>query len=125
VPTQEVPDVMSAIFSARKASLAVFANAHAGATDAYDTERRAQCRLLRDLCGNPFRPTVLDPGWRTPAVVAIAGASYDDRDFTALPILADALEDAGCGDAIVLEHCRQTADHARGCWVIDGLLRKA
>jgi hypothetical protein len=80
--------------------------------------------LLRDLVGNPFRPVPVDPSWRTPAVVGLAQGIYDDRAFDRLPLLADALEAAGSTLAEVLDHCRQPGTHARGCWVIDGLLQR-
>jgi hypothetical protein len=50
---------------------------------------------------------------------------YDDREFSAMPILADALQDAGCDDEDVLTHCRDTSlAHVRGCWVVDLVLGK-
>jgi hypothetical protein len=49
---------------------------------------------------------------------------YDERAFDRLPLLADALEDAGCGDAAILSHCREPSEHVRGCWVVDLLLGK-
>ena len=81
----------------------------------------AQAAVLRCLFGNPFRPFAigLGPAWRTPQVIAIAQAIYDDRAFYDLPILADALEDAGCTDAAILDHCRSPGPHVRGCWVVD------
>jgi hypothetical protein len=80
--------------------------------------------LLRCSFGNPFRPVTLDPAWQTPEVVALAQAVYDLRAFDRLPILADALEDAGCKDIDILNHCRQTGEHVRDCWVVDLLLDK-
>lgn len=82
--------------------------------------------LVRDIYGpNPFRPVVFDPSWRTSTVVALATQMYDSRDFSAIPILADALQDAGCDNDTILAHCRDTnATHVRGCWVIDGVLGK-
>lgn len=80
--------------------------------------------LLRDVLGNPFRPVAVDQSWLTPAVVRLAQSIYDGRAFDRLPILADALEEAGCTHAEVLGHCRQPGTHARGCWVIDGLLQR-
>ena len=88
-------------------------------------EKRALADLVRCLFGNPFRPVAFDPAWRTSTAVTLASAAYDSRDFATLPILADALEDAGCTDAAVLAHCRDTGPHARGCWVVDGLLGKS
>jgi hypothetical protein len=68
---------------------------------------------------------VFDPEWRTATVVQLAQGIYDDRAFDRLPILADALQDAGCDHADVLNHCRDTGPHARGCWVVDLILGKA
>jgi hypothetical protein len=90
----------------------------------WDQERVGQAALVRDLFGNPFRPVVLDPGWLTPTVSSIAKRVDEERDFEALPILADALEDAGCADAVVLNHCREPGVHFRGCWLIDHLLHR-
>lgn len=57
--------------------------------------------------------------WLTSTVVAIARGISDDLAFERLPILADALMDAGCDNADVLNHCRGEGPHARGCWVVD------
>jgi hypothetical protein len=80
--------------------------------------------LLRDIFGNPFRPAAFDSAWQTSTVVALAEAIYADRAFDRLPILADALQDAGCEDADVLGHCRGPGPHVRGCWVVDLVLGK-
>jgi hypothetical protein len=67
--------------------------------------------------------TQINLAWRTSDAVALARGIYDDRAFDRMPILADALEDAGCDNADILSHCRDTkTPHARGCWVVDGLL---
>jgi hypothetical protein len=87
-------------------------------------EQVAQCQLIRDISDNPFRPAVVEPGWLTPAVVSVAQSIYDDRAFNRLPILADALEEAGCHDPDILQHCRQPGEHVRGCWAIDLILGK-
>jgi len=91
-------------------------------------ERLAQCRLLRELFGNPFRPVAVEPAWRTPAVLAIAQHIYEREVFAELPVLADALEDAGCADGRLLGHCRgeppDQAPHTRGCWALDAVLGK-
>jgi hypothetical protein len=65
---------------------------------------------------------VLDPAWRTPTVVELAQAIKRDAAFDRLPILADALQDAGCDNAEILNHCRSGGEHVRGCWVVDLLL---
>jgi hypothetical protein len=83
--------------------------------------------LALDLCGpNPFRPVVFDPRWRSESAVALARTAYDTRNFTLLPILADALEEAGCDHPDVLTHCRDPQQvHVRGCWVVDGVLGRS
>jgi hypothetical protein len=87
-------------------------------------EERAQCDLLREVFGNPFRNVRLRKDWLTSAVVPLAEGIYAGRAFDRLPILADALQDAGCADEDVLNHCRGGGVHVRGCWVIDLLLGK-
>ncbi|MBA4191676.1 MAG: hypothetical protein C0467_27160 [Planctomycetaceae bacterium] len=80
---------------------------------------------LRDIFGNPFRPVSFDPCWRTSTAVSLAQGMYDSRDFSAMPILADALQDAGCEHADILTHCRDEKQvHVRGCWVVDLVLGK-
>jgi hypothetical protein len=75
--------------------------------------------LIRDLFGNPFQPVRVNPLWLTPVVIALARGVYEDRAFDRLPILADALEEAGCDNAAILSHCREPGEHVRGCWVLD------
>ncbi len=90
-------------------------------------ERTIQAGLLRDI----FRlmPTERDSvsswlAWNDGAIRKMAQVIYDDRAFDRLPLLADALEDAGCTDAAILGHCRGGGEHVRGCWVVDLLLGK-
>jgi hypothetical protein len=78
--------------------------------------------LVRDILGNPFRRVTVDPAWKTGDVVALATAIYQERAFERMPILGDALEEAGCQERSVLDHCRQPGEHVRGCWVVDLLL---
>jgi hypothetical protein len=83
--------------------------------------------FLRDIFGNPFRPVRVEPAWRRwngGAVVRIAQEIADEQAFAQLPILGDALEEAGCTEAALLEHCRQPDGHVRGCWLPDLLLGK-
>lgn len=88
-------------------------------------EGAVQADLLRDVFGNPFRPVALSPAWLTSTVLALAQGTYEDRAFDRLPILADALMDAGCDNDNVLSHCRDDSQaHVRGCWVVDLLLGK-
>src|SRR5262249_7463128 len=71
-------------------------------TEATISEKRNQAALLRDLLGNPFRgPPALDPAWlagQEGGVRRVAGWVYEGRHFEDLPIVADALEEAGCTD---------------------------
>lgn len=91
------------------------------------TERKEQVALLRDIFGNPFRPATINPAWlawNDGTVKKIAQAIYNERAFDRMPILADALEEAGCTNANILAHCRQPGEHVRGCWVVDAILDK-
>ena len=103
--------------------------------------------LLRDIFGNPFRrfernpvwlasvpakfrdtanhlPGVFNATWLTATVVSLARGIYDERRWQDMPLLADALEEAGCADEAILTHCRAATEHVRGCWVVDLLLGK-
>lgn len=88
-------------------------------------ERRVQAQLIRDIFGNPFRPVALTPAWVNPPAKQLTHTIYDDRAFDRLPILADALEEAGCDNADILSHCRGPGPHVRGCWVVDLILGKS
>jgi hypothetical protein len=85
--------------------------------------------LLRDIFSNPYRPAPSLPAsvlaWNEGTVVRIAEGIYEERAFDRLPILYDALLDAGCDDEALLSHCRAPGPHVRGCWAIDLLLRRA
>lgn len=91
---------------------------------ARDTESAIQAGLLRDIAGSPFRPPQFSPSWRTSTVVALAAQMYETRDFSTMPILGDALQDAACDNDEVLNHCRAQSVHVRGCWVVDLVLGK-
>ena len=86
----------------------------------------AQTLTLRDvvfeLLGNPFAPPVVLPGWRTDTVRAVTARVVEHADWATLPVLADALEDAGCDDRPLLDHLRGPGPHARGCWALDAVV---
>jgi hypothetical protein len=107
----------------------------------------AQADLLRDLIGNPWQPLVRErdylddvyvhalatscPGanilrqaWLTPTVLAGAASIYENYAFDEMPMLADALEEAGCANEYALHHLRGSGPHARGCHVLDAILGK-
>jgi hypothetical protein len=115
---------------AGNAAWAIWFTTHEREIERWDQERLAQCDLLRCIFGHlQFREVTFDPAWRTPTVAAIAQAAYDERimpegtfDLAHLAVLADALEDAGCSGAALLEHLRWDRLHVRGCWVVDELL---
>jgi hypothetical protein len=89
-----------------------------------EAEGTAQCRLLREIVGNPFRPVPCDPSWLTPPVKALGQSVNEEGRFQELPILADALEEAGCANPDLLAHCRHPVQHVRGCWALDLVLGK-
>ena len=127
------PEQLELVFGAKKAVYAaVFASVF-GTGVAHTLTRAAVWRafperhallpaLIRDLFGNPHRPAAVDPRWLTSAVVDLARTIYDSRDFAAMPILADALEEAGCDNTALLSHCRSGGPHVRGCWAVDLVL---
>jgi hypothetical protein len=87
-----------------------------------DRERATRdTAIVRDLF-SLFHLVAAEPRWQTPDVVHVARAMYDERLFDRMPILGDALEEAGCADLRLLEHCRQPGEHVRGCWLVDLLL---
>ncbi len=90
----------------------------------WEKERQWQAAVLHDLVGNPFRPPALDPAWLAPSspVSQMARVIYDEDRFGDLPILGDALEEAGCADGELLAHCHGRGPHYRGCWVVDAVL---
>jgi len=84
-----------------------------------------QGRLLHELFGNPFRLPAIAADWRRwegGTVMRLAQTIYEEKAFGDLPILADALEEAGCADVLLLGHLRQPGAHGRGCWAVDALL---
>jgi len=86
---------------------------------------KPQADLGREVLGNPYKPVTLDKSWRTDTAVALARTMYESRDFSGMPILADALQDAGCDSDGILNHCRAANQvHVRGCWVVDLVLGK-
>lgn len=91
---------------------------------AFQAEEAAEADLLRCIFGNPFRRVALKAKWKTSDVVALAKQMYESREFSAMPILADALQDAECDNDTILDHCRGPGPHVRGCWVVDLILGK-
>jgi len=79
--------------------------------------------VMREVFGNPLRSINFAREWRTSTVVTLARTMYESREYSAMPILADAIQDAGCDNDDILNHCRDTTlSHVRGCWVVDLVL---
>jgi hypothetical protein len=88
-------------------------------------ERGRQSELLRELLGDPFRPAALEPAWLAwggGTVARVARAIAEEGAFGQTPVLADALEEAGCADERILMHLRGPGPHLRGCWALDLIL---
>ena len=85
-------------------------------------EYAIQCDLLRDTVGNPFRPALLPANCRSEDAIRIAEDIFNTGLYENLPVLGDALEDAGCVDTGILGHCRHDAMHVPGCFVVDLVL---
>lgn len=81
-------------------------------------------QLAREWCLEHRIPTP-EPRWRSETVLALAAGIYAEGAFDRLPILADALEEAGCDNTDILAHCRGPGPHVRGCWVVDLILGKS
>ncbi len=91
------------------------------------SEQAHQLSVLRDIVGNPFSRAVANPRWQRwggGLIRTLAAAIYEERRFADLPVLADALEEAGCRDATILQHARSGGSHARGCWLLDHILNQ-
>jgi hypothetical protein len=91
-------------------------------------EAVSHCNLLRDIFGDPFQIVLILSAWlrwNDGTIPKLAQAIYDDRTFDRLPLLADALEEAGCDNQEILDHCRSNNEHVRGCWVVDLILGKS
>lgn len=95
-----------------------------GSEELRDEHLRLQAAIFRDIVGNPLQPVVFEPRWRTEDTLGLARGTYEDRAFARLPLLGDALMDAGCDDDRLIAHCRSAGPHARGCWAVDLVLGK-
>jgi hypothetical protein len=89
-----------------------------------ETRNRPLADAVRCLFGNPFRRPEARPEWRTEAAVGVAAGVVAEWAWDRLPILADAVEEAGCGDPGVLAHLRGDGPHVPGCWAVDLVLGK-
>jgi hypothetical protein len=107
----------SAVFYARLLEDRAAPPGDSGAAAAW--EQRGQFAVVRDILGETSPSAPLAPEWFTSTVLALVRDIHRDQAFDRLPILADALQDAGCDDEGVLTHCREVTGHVRGCWAVD------
>jgi hypothetical protein len=125
-----VPETNRRIGSANAAGISIVASEACSSKEtrawvpARRVERMIQTALIRDIFGNPFFRVAVETRWLNSRVLQIAGEIYDHRAFERVPELRDALEEAGCNNAEILNHCRGPGPHVRGCWVVDLLLGK-
>lgn len=68
-------------------------------------------------------PLHIEGEWLTETVLALARGVAVDLAFDRLPILADALEEAGCDNFTLLNHLRSNEYHRVECWALRRLLR--
>jgi hypothetical protein len=124
------PVAVSSAVACGRADMAIIeAGRSRGANDelwraAYRAELRAQAPLLDCIFGDPDSPVSFDQAWRTPPVIRLAEEAYRNPTPEILKVLSDCLEEAGCQDREIMGHCRGDHPHARGCWVLDGVLGK-
>jgi hypothetical protein len=119
---------IAALFCAAKGKRELRSVAFYAAMGSGGAEKRKQTRLLHDIFGNPWHPTIFAPAvlaWQGSTVVRMASAIYEDRRWEGMPLLGDALEEAGVTDQAVLDHCRGPGPHARGCHVVDAILGRS
>lgn len=121
---------LAALWTAHDQADAAYCATHASLYSARaapgGAEGREQARLLDDIRG-VLKPSIIRPSWLTwqgGAVKRLAWAIYDDRSFNRLPVLADALEEAGCNSRELLAHLHSPGPHVRGCWALDLVLGK-
>ncbi len=120
----EVNDTSAARRAAVGNELQAVRAAWAKAEAAKKSELIRQCALVREIFGHAFKPVAFHTSCLSFDAVNLAQKIYDDRAFDRMPILADALMDAGCDNGEIIAHCRGNGPHARGCWVVDLLLGK-
>lgn len=87
--------------------------------------QRHQCMWLRCLFANPYRSVQLDPTWLSSTVTALSRKIDEDGEYDLMPILGDALIDAGCENADLIQHCQTSQEHTQNCWVLNLLLGTA
>ncbi len=88
-----------------------------------EADARLWKKIKAEVLVNWVRPGSVDPSWITPIVIELTRSITDAEAYNRLPLLADALENAGCTNALILNHCRASHEHPRGCWVLDLLSR--
>jgi hypothetical protein len=120
-PTEDMPDGwMSICAAATTSDSVILQTCVAAAGDPLIGPKIST--ILRDICGNPFDRVRWDDKWSLPRVIALANTIYDRNEYGRLAELADAMEEEGCREQSVLDHCRSSGPHVKGCWVLDLVL---
>jgi hypothetical protein len=108
--------------------LAMHAAHYAARAAGFGLEVFEQDKLLHDILGDerprPARAKLPWLAWQNGMIIHLARGIYEERAFERLPYLADALEEAGCTDEALLEHCHRPNRHVLGCWALDWILGK-
>ena len=123
-----IDEVVRSVSYVERAAIQAATETHSAEVWARTIGSAVRADLLREMVGNPFCP-LADPdpavlAWNDGTVRRIAEGIYNEQAFDRLPILADALQDAGCENDYILDHCCCEGPHVRGCWGIDLLLGK-
>jgi uncharacterized membrane protein len=122
------PQPRAAVNEAMFGVCSAVASHGAGYGERWQAEAEALAEVVRELFGNPFRAARCERRWLTAndgAARRVAQAAYDSRDLADLPVVADALEEAGCDERALLGHLRSPGPHVRGCWALDLVLGKS
>jgi hypothetical protein len=136
VASPDVEEVTRSVSDVEKAAIQAATETQSAGAWAAAIGAGVRADLVRDIFGNPFRPSPSVPpavlAWSDGTVPRLARALYDERplpgdtlDAGRLAILGDALLDAGCEDEELIGHCRSEGPHCRGCWGVDLILGKA
>jgi hypothetical protein len=126
-PASNLPDWLTGAEAAADSNPSIleeYASGIPGQKAHWSVPREALAQVVRELFAYPFGPDRFCDEWLTTTVVALAESIDARRSFENMPVLGDALEEAGCTDEGVLWHCRHETYHLRGCWVLDSLLRR-
>lgn len=96
-----------------------FARTHDVDTDAEAIWRNVSEFVCGVICDHAKHLVPFPDDWLTATVCALADGIHAEGAFDRLPILGDALQDAGCDDPFVIDHLQMCPDHSSSCWVVE------